>query len=71
MEGCQFNDIDHDYSHVIGDNIPHLHIHVIPRYKGAPMEFWGVKIDEWPEGPHGDKEQVYEFCKKIRHYLSV
>jgi diadenosine tetraphosphate (Ap4A) HIT family hydrolase len=62
-------DVDHVYSHVIGDHVPHLHIHIIPRYQGAPREFWGLKTDEWPEAPRGGREAVKEFCSKFRSYL--
>ena len=61
--------IEHVYFHVIGDNIPHLHIHIVPRYLGAPKEFWGLKTDEWADAPHGDKEKVQEFCIQLRRYL--
>ena len=63
-------DVDHVYSHVIGDNIPHLHIHIIPRYKGAPKEFWGLKTDEWTEAPHGDKDIVNKYCIKFTELLA-
>lgn len=63
-------DIEHIYSHVIGDNTPHLHIHIIPRYKGDPKEFWGMKADEWEAAPHGDEETVKEFCLKLGRLLT-
>jgi Diadenosine tetraphosphate (Ap4A) hydrolase and other HIT family hydrolases len=63
-------DIEHIYSHVIGNNIPHLHIHIIPRYKGAPREFWGLKTDEWEGAPHGGREKVEEFCTSLGQRLS-
>lgn len=62
---------EHVYAHVIGDQVPHLHIHVIPRYQGAPREFWGVKTDEWKEAPHGGADKVSEFCSKFKYYLSI
>jgi diadenosine tetraphosphate (Ap4A) HIT family hydrolase len=30
---------EHVYVFGIGHNIPHLHVHVIPRYPGAPQEY--------------------------------
>lgn len=63
-------DIEHIYAYVIGDNIPHLHYHVVPRYKGAPKEFYGVKVDEWKGAPHGNLKQVIDFCKKLKELLA-
>jgi histidine triad (HIT) family protein len=37
---------EHVYSFVLGHHVPHLHIHVLPRYPGAPREFWGTRVDE-------------------------
>lgn len=61
--------VEHVYAHVIGDNVSHLHIHIIPRYAGAPREFWGTKTDEWPDAPHGGKDKVIECCSEIRNHL--
>lgn len=36
---------EHVYSFVIGDHVPHLHIHFVGRYPGAPREYWGPKVD--------------------------
>ena len=44
---------EHVYAFAIGDGMPHVHIHVVPRYPGAPREYRGVHVDEWPEAPHG------------------
>jgi histidine triad (HIT) family protein len=46
------------YAFVLGDRVPHLHIHLIPRHRGAPREFWGVHVDEWPDAPQGDEEEI-------------
>jgi diadenosine tetraphosphate (Ap4A) HIT family hydrolase len=61
--------VEHVYSHVMGDSIPHLHVHIIPRYKGAPREYWGLKTDEWPEAPRGDRQKVSEFCLELAKHL--
>lgn len=61
--------VEHVYAHVIGDNVPHLHIHIIPRYTGAPREFWGTKTNEWPDAPRGGKDKVIEYCREIRNHL--
>ncbi len=64
-------EVEHVYSHVIGDNIPHLHIHILPRYKGAPKDYWGIKTDEWKDAPHGDKKAVQIFCSELKHYICL
>ncbi|MDH5606223.1 MAG: HIT domain-containing protein [Anaerolineae bacterium] len=37
----QTEGVEHVYSFVIGDHVPHVHVHIIGRYPGAPREFWG------------------------------
>ena len=46
-------DCEHVYFFVLGDGVPHLHIHVIAKYHDAPREYWGPKVDEWPDAPRG------------------
>jgi histidine triad (HIT) family protein len=60
---------EHIYSFVLGDGVPHLHIHVVPRYPGTPREYWGTRIDEWPDAPRGDAAQVAALCERVREYL--
>jgi len=43
--------MDHIYTIVLGDGVPHVHVHVIGRYPGAPRTYWGPRVDEWPEAP--------------------
>lgn len=43
---------EHVYVFTIGHLVPHLHIHVVPRYQGTPERFWGGKqVSEWPGAP--------------------
>ena len=60
---------EHIYSFVLGHHIPHLHIHVVARYPGAPREYWGVHVDEWPDAPHGGPEEIKSLCERLRIYL--
>ena len=30
---------EHIYALVLGDHVPHLHIHLVPRYPGTPREY--------------------------------
>lgn len=49
---------DHVYAFVIGDQVQHVHVHVVARYPGAPPEYRGPRVDEWPEAPRGAKRSV-------------
>lgn len=60
---------EHVYAFVIGDGVPHLHVHVVPRYPGAPRDYWGVHVDEWPDAPHGGPDAMAAPCERVRAYL--
>jgi histidine triad (HIT) family protein len=57
---------DHVYAFVFGDAVPHLHVHLVGRYPGAPQEFRGVTVDEWPDAPRGDAAAVAEYVATLR-----
>ena len=61
---------EHVYSFVLGDAVPHLHIHLVPRYPGAPREYWGVRVDEWPGAPRGSAAEIAEVCDRLRRGLA-
>ncbi|MFQ5342437.1 MAG: HIT family protein [Anaerolineae bacterium] len=54
------------YAFVVGDRVPHLHIHLIPRHPGAPQEYCGVRVDEWPDAPRGDEAEVTALVNRLR-----
>jgi diadenosine tetraphosphate (Ap4A) HIT family hydrolase len=60
---------EHVYAFVLGDHVPHLHLHLVPRYPGAPREYWGVRVDEWPEAPRGGPREMAALCERLRDYL--
>ncbi len=60
---------EHIYAFVLGDHVPHLHVHIVPRYPGAPREYWGIHVDEWPGAPRGGLQEVIALCERIRTYL--
>lgn len=60
---------EHVYAFVLGDKVPHLHLHLVPRYPGAPREYWGVHVDEWPEAPRGWAGEIEALCGRLRAYL--
>ena len=61
--------VEHVYSFVIGDGVPHVHVHVIGRYPGAPREYWGPKVDEWPEAPRGGEREIEQVAARVRAFL--
>jgi diadenosine tetraphosphate (Ap4A) HIT family hydrolase len=60
---------EHVYSFVIGDGVPHFHVHVIGRHPGAPRDYWGPKVDEWPGAPRGGMLEIAQVADRIRAYL--
>lgn len=60
----------HIYSFVIGDGVPHVHVHVIGRYAGAPREYWGSRVDEWPQAPRGGTESITHVTALLRAYFN-
>ena len=57
---------DHVYAFVYGDRVPHLHVHLVGRYPGAPDDYRGVRVDEWPEAPRGDADDVASYVARLR-----
>lgn len=62
-------EIDHVYFFVIGEGIDHFHIHLVGKYKDTPREYYGPRVDEWPEAPRGAREDVMELNRRVREYL--
>ncbi|CAG0936319.1 bis(5'-adenosyl)-triphosphatase [Thermoflexales bacterium] len=65
----QTEGVEHVYSFYIGDGVPHVHVHVIGRYPGAPREYWGPKVDDWPGAPRGGAAEIAEVADRLRAYL--
>jgi len=61
----EYFNAEHVYSFVFGDNVEHLHIQLIPRYKGAQKKYYGIRVDEWKGAPHGDEEEIVIFCRQV------
>ena len=60
---------EHIYTFVLGDHVPHFHMHVIGRYPETPREYWGNKVDEWPGAPRGNETQINQIAQKLRYYF--
>lgn len=59
-------DAEHVYSFVLGHHVPHLHVHLLPRYPGTPREYWGTRVDEWPDAPTGGEDEVARLADRLR-----
>lgn len=62
---------EHVYSSVVGHQVDHLHLHLVPRYPGTPKEYWWPRLDEWPEAPMGDRGDITRVVDDIRTRLDV
>jgi histidine triad (HIT) family protein len=62
---------EHVYSSVVGHQVDHLHLHLVPRYAGTPREYWWPKLDEWPQAPMGGEKEITQLVDDIRTRLDV
>ncbi len=62
-------DAEHVYAMVAGNAVPHLHVHLIPRYPGAPREYWWPRTTEWPDAPRGGEPEITALVAALRGYL--
>jgi diadenosine tetraphosphate (Ap4A) HIT family hydrolase len=61
---------EHVYLAVIGHHVPHLHVHLVPRYPRTPREFWSpLTLDESPEARRGGPDQVGAVVARVRAAL--
>jgi diadenosine tetraphosphate (Ap4A) HIT family hydrolase len=62
---------EHTYAAVIGDHVPHLHVHLMPRYRDTPREYWWDRVDDWPAARRGTEPEITEFVSSLRDYLTA
>jgi diadenosine tetraphosphate (Ap4A) HIT family hydrolase len=60
---------EHVYAAVIGDRVPHLHVHLLPRYPGTPRDYWWDRIEEWPDARRGLEPEIAVLVNDLRTYL--
>ncbi|MCL5429361.1 MAG: HIT family protein [Chloroflexi bacterium] len=53
-----------------GHHVHHFHLWLVPRYPGTPRKYWGTKVDEWPEAPFADAQEISQFCDQVRLELT-
>jgi histidine triad (HIT) family protein len=61
---------EHVYAAVIGDAVPHLHVHLLPRFPGTPSEYWWVRVDEWPQARRAGTTEIEPLLTELRSYLA-
>jgi histidine triad (HIT) family protein len=62
---------EHVYAAVLGDGVPHLHVHLLPRFPGTPREYWGTQVNEWPQARRGTTADIEVLVRELREYLSA
>jgi histidine triad (HIT) family protein len=62
---------EHVYAMVIGDEVPHLHVHLLPRYRGAPREYWWGKVAQWPDAPRGLEPEIAVLVRDLRGHVQA
>jgi histidine triad (HIT) family protein len=61
---------EHIYSLVSGNSVPHLHMHLVPRYPNTPKQYWGPNdVYDWDNAPMGDNNEVIKLCTRVKNYL--
>ena len=60
---------EHVYAFVFGDGVPHLHVHLAPRYQNTPLEFWGAQLTQWPDAPRVDEQEMRALISELRAQL--
>ncbi len=60
---------EHVYAFVFGDGVPHLHVHLAPRYPHTPIEFWGAQLSQWPDAPRIDEPEMRALVTLLRDRL--
>jgi diadenosine tetraphosphate (Ap4A) HIT family hydrolase len=60
---------EHVYAFVFGDGVPHLHVHLVPRYPNTPHEYWGARLGEWPEAPRVGEPEMRILVTRLGEHL--
>jgi diadenosine tetraphosphate (Ap4A) HIT family hydrolase len=61
---------EHVYAAVFGDEVPHLHVHLLPRFPGTPREYWGIRVNQWPQARRGSAAEIEVLVRELRGYLA-
>jgi histidine triad (HIT) family protein len=61
---------EHVYSMVVGHQVDHLHLHLVPRYPGTPREYWWPpRMDEWSGSRLGGIDEIARVVRDLRAHV--
>src|SRR4051794_27288674 len=63
-------DVERVYSAVAGHHVPHLHVHVYPRYSGTPAGVPWYAADDWEGVPRGGLAEIEQMADRLRAALA-
>lgn len=58
---------EHVYVFTISHMVPHLHVHLVPRYPETPEEYWDRKLHDWPKAPKVNSKNMPEVLTKLKN----
>jgi histidine triad (HIT) family protein len=59
------------YVAVVGHGVPHLHVHLIPRWPGTPEDVSWIDVDDWEGARRGDVASAAELAHQIKDVLAT
>lgn len=62
---------EHVYMYAVGDDMPHLHVHLVPRYPNTPRDHWGPGVTRWAQAPRVDPEAMRVLVSDFRSHLDL
>ena len=62
---------EHVYMWVIGDEVPHLHVQLVPRFPNTPREYWGPRLLRWPHAPRVDPMEMRTLISTLRDQFAA
>jgi histidine triad (HIT) family protein len=58
------------YVAVVGHGVPHLHVHLIPRWPGTPEDVSWLHVDDWKGARRGDVAAAAGLAHQIKDVLA-
>ncbi len=63
---------EHLYQFNLGHQVDHLHIHLVPRYKNTPTEYWGGrKLHEWAGADRIGGLELSELMSQFKQAVNI
>jgi diadenosine tetraphosphate (Ap4A) HIT family hydrolase len=57
------------YTFTIGHAVPHLHVHLVPRWPGTPPDVSWLEVAEWDGARRGDFDAATAFAESLRELI--